>query len=264
MSKQASKAFSPASETVSRNRPTMRYRPIRCPQEKRRELDRRQGRGSSTCKRWTGCALSKGRIRKKAAVSKEAVNPVNPENHLVVFQEKSSCGVTPGTHSRFKGLGKIKTGNNLRDHMTDLEFILTMLGEASTTEIARRKDAVGFDENRTAAQEGGTIAGDARKALEVKSGKSVVSGSNYLALSGAEAGAVDGLEGESGENTMNLPPKSTSIPETRANRRSTVGVPVEPRNRPLFRQASRRSFIHAPFSHGVIFHATAASARFAQ
>ncbi len=95
--------------------------------------------------------MSKGRIRKKAAVSKEAVNPVNPENHLAVFQEKSSCGVTPGTHSRFKGLDKIKTGNNLRDHMTDLEFIFTMLGEASTTEIARRKDAVGLDDNRTAA-----------------------------------------------------------------------------------------------------------------
>jgi hypothetical protein len=71
-------------------------------------------------------------------------------------------------------------GNNLRDHMTDLELIFTMLGEAGTTEIARRKDAVGFIDNRTAAQEGGTIAGDARKALEVKTGKKVVSGENYL------------------------------------------------------------------------------------
>jgi DNA-damage-inducible protein D len=59
--------------------------------------------------------------------------------------------------------------------MTDLEFIFTMLGEAGTTEIARRKDAVGFADNRTAAKEGGTIAGDARKALETKSDKAVVS-----------------------------------------------------------------------------------------
>lgn len=56
-----------------------------------------------------------------------------------------------------------------------------MLGEAGTTEIARRKDAQGFTDNRTAAKEGGTIAGDARKALEAKSGKQVVSKDNYLA-----------------------------------------------------------------------------------
>ena len=88
--------------------------------------------------------------------------------------------MTPGAHSRIKGLRKVKTGNNLRDHMTDLELIFTMLGEASTTEIARRKDAKGFDDNRKAAREGGTVAGNARKELEMKSGKSVVSKSNYL------------------------------------------------------------------------------------
>ena len=75
----------------------------------------------------------------------------------------------------------VKTGNNLRDHMTDLELIFTMLGEASTTEIARRSDALGFYENRTSAKEGGTIAGNARKALEAKTGKKVVSKANYLA-----------------------------------------------------------------------------------
>ena len=69
----------------------------------------------------------------------------------------------------------------LRDHMTDLELIFTMLGEASTTEIARRSDALGFDENRTSAKQGGTIAGNARKALEAKTGKAVVSEANYLA-----------------------------------------------------------------------------------
>lgn len=94
---------------------------------------------------------------------------------------RATFGVTPGAHSRLKGLDKVKTGNNLRDHMTDLELIFTMLGEAGTTEIARRKDAQGFADNRTAAKEGGTIAGNARKALEAKSGKPVVSKENYLA-----------------------------------------------------------------------------------
>jgi DNA-damage-inducible protein D len=73
-----------------------------------------------------------------------------------------------------------KPATTCGDHMTDLELIFTMLGEAGSTEIARRKDAIGFADNRTAAKEGGTIAGDARKALETKSGKAVVSKNNYL------------------------------------------------------------------------------------
>jgi len=93
---------------------------------------------------------------------------------------RATFGVTPGEHSQIKGLDVVKTGNNLPDHMTDLELIFTMLGEASTTEIARRSDAVGFDENRTSAKEGGKIAGNARKALEAKTGKKVVSKANYL------------------------------------------------------------------------------------
>lgn len=103
---------------------------------------------------------------------------------------RATFGVTPGAHRRLKSLDKVKTGNNLRDHMTDLELIFTMLGEASTTEIARRKDAQGFDDNRAAAKEGGTVAGNARKDLEARSGKPVVSRVNYLALdSGATPAA---------------------------------------------------------------------------
>ncbi|MEI7842933.1 MAG: Bro-N domain-containing protein [Gallionellaceae bacterium] len=95
---------------------------------------------------------------------------------------RATFGVTPSEHSKLKALDEVRTGNNLRDHMTDLELIFSMLGEASTTEIAREKDAQGFTENSLVAKQGGTIAGDARKALEVKSGKRVVSKGNYLAL----------------------------------------------------------------------------------
>ncbi len=95
---------------------------------------------------------------------------------------RATFGVTPAEHGKLKALDKVKTGNNLRDHMTDLELIFSMLGEASTTEIAREKDAQGFAENALAAKQGGTIAGDARKALEAKSGKRVVSKENYLVL----------------------------------------------------------------------------------
>ena len=103
---------------------------------------------------------------------------------------RATFGVTPGVHGNIKGLRHLKTGDNLRDHMTDLELIFTMLGEASTTEIARRKDARGFPANRRTAKEGGTIAGDARKALEAKTGRPVVSASNNLALTGSEPGMV--------------------------------------------------------------------------
>ena len=70
--------------------------------------------------------------------------------------------------------------------MTDLELIFTMLGEASTTEIAKRKDAQGFHENRSAAREGGAVAGNARKELETESGTPVVSRSNYLSAPEAD------------------------------------------------------------------------------
>lgn len=89
---------------------------------------------------------------------------------------KATFGLTPSEYKKVKGLKR----ENLRDHMTDLELIFSMLGEASTTEIARNTDAQGFVKNKKAAQEGGKIAGDARKQLEIKSGKKVVSDENYL------------------------------------------------------------------------------------
>ena len=89
---------------------------------------------------------------------------------------KATFGITPSEYKRLKGLGN----ENLRDHMNDLELIFTMLGEASTTKIARHKDALGFDENRQAAAEGGLVAGVARKELEKLSGEKVATPENYL------------------------------------------------------------------------------------
>ena len=89
---------------------------------------------------------------------------------------KATFGLTPVEYRKLKGLKQ----QNLRDHMNDLELIFTMLGEASTTKIARNKDALGFDENKNAAKEGGTVAGVARKELELRSGEKVVTQENYL------------------------------------------------------------------------------------
>lgn len=90
---------------------------------------------------------------------------------------KATFGMTPSEYKDFKSLTDPK--DNLRDHMTDLELIFTMLGEASTTEIARNKDAEGFEENEKAAKEGGKIAGDARIALEKKTKVKVSTKENY-------------------------------------------------------------------------------------
>jgi len=93
---------------------------------------------------------------------------------------KATFGIIPSDYKKLKGLSK--ANENLRDHMTDLELIFTMLGEASTTEIAKNKNAIGFDENHKAAKDGGKIAGNARKELEEKSGKKIVSNENFKQL----------------------------------------------------------------------------------
>lgn len=89
---------------------------------------------------------------------------------------KATFGLTP---SEYKKIKKLKS-QNLRDHMTDLELIFSMLGEASTTEIVKTKNPKGFNENKRAAKQGGAVAGNARLELESKTGKKVVSTGNYL------------------------------------------------------------------------------------
>jgi len=91
---------------------------------------------------------------------------------------KATFGMTPSEYREFKGLKR----ENLRDHMDDLELIFTMLGEASTTEITKTHNAQGFEENKTASKKGGKIAGDARKKLEIETGKKVSKKDNYLNL----------------------------------------------------------------------------------
>lgn len=85
-------------------------------------------------------------------------------------------GMHTERHKRLKGL----KAQNLRDHMTDLELVLTMLGEASTKEIAQQRDSQGFYENSRAAGDGGGVAGSARKQIEAQTGKKVVSSQNFL------------------------------------------------------------------------------------
>ncbi len=89
---------------------------------------------------------------------------------------KAAFGLTPGQYKKLKGLKR----ENLRDHMTDLELIFSMLSEASTTQITRVEHPDGFFENKSVARRGGNVAGIARKKLEQETHQKVISRENYL------------------------------------------------------------------------------------
>src|SRR3989339_1471200 len=87
-------------------------------------------------------------------------------------------GMTTKEYKKFKSLKK----ENLRDNMTNLELVLNMLAETATTEISQKREPNSFEENKTVARDGGTIAGDARKDIESKTGKSVITSRNTKSL----------------------------------------------------------------------------------
>ena len=92
----------------------------------------------------------------------------------IIHQEWS--GVSVKAHKDLKGL----KSHNLRDHMSEAELIFTALAELSTRQISETSNATGLPQNKTAAVAGGRIARQARSQLESQTGKSVVTGNNYL------------------------------------------------------------------------------------
>ena len=91
---------------------------------------------------------------------------------------KATFGVTPSEYKKLKGLKR----ENLRDHMNDFELIFNMLGERATTEIHRTEDSRGVSKLKSDAKAGGDIAGGARKKLEKRLGKSMISKDNFKKL----------------------------------------------------------------------------------
>lgn len=90
----------------------------------------------------------------------------------------ATFGLTPSEYKKYKGL--MKKNQNLRDHMSDLELIFTMLGERVTTEISQKEKPDTFIENKQVAQRGGNVAGVAREQAEKELGRSIVSNQNFL------------------------------------------------------------------------------------
>ncbi len=105
----------------------------------------------------------------------------NQKDYAILTAEisKATFGMTPSEYKKHKNIpakGKV----NLRDNMTDLELIFTMLGEKVTTEISEQEQPETFPESRQVAKRGGNVAGNARKDTEKELGRSVVSKENYL------------------------------------------------------------------------------------
>ncbi len=102
---------------------------------------------------------------------------------------KAWAGMSTRQYKNLKGLKK----ENLRDNMSTMEIVLNMLAEASTTEISKAAQPQSFEENRDVAQKGGKIAGDARKAVEKKTGKPVITSENAVQLNAVVVDMIEGV-----------------------------------------------------------------------
>jgi prophage antirepressor-like protein len=105
----------------------------------------------------------------------------NEKDYAILTAEisKATFGMTPSEYKKHKGIPE-KSKANLRDNMTDLELIFTMLGEKVTTEISSKEKPKGMIEHKKVAKRGGGVAGNARKQTEKELGRSVISKGNYL------------------------------------------------------------------------------------
>ena len=121
---------------------------------------------------------------------------------------KAWSGMSTKQYKHLKGLKK----ENLRDNMSDLELVLTMLSEATTTEISKQAQPQSFSENMAVAQRGGKVAGDARKAIEAETGRPVITAQNAAELQAVVTGLIEGV----GEEIVDSPEKS--IEEERIER----------------------------------------------
>jgi hypothetical protein len=124
-------------------------------------------------KEWINQRLKSIEVRKELTDEWDNRGVTKGQEYAILTDEitKAWSGFSIKEYKRFKDLKK----ENLRDNMTNLELVLNMLAEATTTEISREKKPKSFVENQTVARQGGTIAGNTRREIEEKTGKRVVS-----------------------------------------------------------------------------------------
>ncbi|HNZ71857.1 MAG TPA: BRO family protein [Prolixibacteraceae bacterium] len=140
-------------------------------------------------KEWINQRLKSIEVRKELTDEWENRGVQKGQEYAILTDEitKAWSGLTTKQYKKFKELKK----ENLRDHMTNLELVLNMLAEATTTEISKEKKPKTFEQNRIIANQGGTIAGNTRKEIEEKTGKKVVTSKNAKQLS---SGKINEME----------------------------------------------------------------------
>lgn len=155
-------------------------------QERMKELYEKKGYP----KDWIDKRLRGIAIRQNLTDEWKAHGITKEKDYAILTAEisKATFGLTPSQYKEVKGLSK--KNQNLRDHMTDLELIFTMLGERVTTEISQQENPESFDDNKKVARRGGKVAGVARKETEKELGHTIISSQNYLDLNGGKDGAL--------------------------------------------------------------------------
>lgn len=127
---------------------------------------------------WTNQRLKTIEVRKELTGEWQE-RGVKPGKEFAILTDEISKAWTDMTTKQYKEFKNLRK-ENLRDNMTNLELVLNMLAEATTTEISKSKKPETFDENKKVAKEGGEIAGNARKEIEQKTGKSIITRKNNL------------------------------------------------------------------------------------
>ena len=128
--------------------------------------------------KWIELRLKSINIRKELTDEWKSRGVKQGQEYSILTAEisRGTFGISPSEHSQIKGLEK----QNLRDHMTDLELVFTMLGEVVTKKLTEKDNAQGFEENLDIAYKGGKAAGQARENTEKTTGLKVVSSKNFL------------------------------------------------------------------------------------
>lgn len=129
---------------------------------------------------WINQRLQAIQVRKELTDSWQDHGVKAGNEYAILTNEisKAWSGMTTREYKDFKGLKK----ENMRDNMSTTELILNMLAETATKDIAEAKNPQGLDENKQVAQDGGSIAGDARKSIEARTGKPVITSKNAIDL----------------------------------------------------------------------------------
>ena len=137
---------------------------------------------------WINQRLKSIEIRKELTDEWDNRGVKRGQEYTILTDEisKAWSGLNTKQYKAFKNLKK----ENLRDHMTNLELVLNMLAEATTTEISKEKNPETFEDSRKIAKQGGTIAGNTRKEIEAKTGKKIVSKLNAKQLDEKKRGEI--------------------------------------------------------------------------